>query len=226
MSKLLRMEFIFNRNYVFVMLLIFFAYFAYMVASISSPRLLLVMISLMVGLAMPVGLVGREDKFKTSSLVCSLPVRRAKIVCAKYIATWIMSGMFISYVLILAAVFPFAKVSIADILNLKSLLICLAFISLFYCVIIPFTIRFGIAGIIVFLVGTQVLGIVMLLLTRFLGPNGNPLRFIIGNLENGIRFVMNHPASPGFLLILFAVILFLNAASYLVSRLLYSRREF
>lgn len=225
MSKLLRMEFIFNRKYAAIMLVILSAYFAYMVTRFSSPRLFLVIISLMVGLAMPVGLVGREDKFKTAALVCSLPVRRSKIVCAKYAVTWIMSGFFFLYALFLAAVFPFAKVSVAGLLNLKSLLISLALISLFFCFIIPFTIRFGMAGIIIFLLGTQVLGIVMLLLTRFLKPNGNPLRFIFGNLENGIRFVMNRPGTPGFLLILFAAIFFLNAASYLVSCFLYSRRE-
>ncbi len=225
MSKLLRLEFIFNRKQILITLAIFSAYFAYMVTRFSSPKFFLVITSLMVGLAMPFVIIGREDKFKTSALVCSLPVRRAEIVLAKFATNWIVIGISLFYAFFLAAVLPFAKVSVAGLLNLKSLLISLALISLFFCFIIPFTTRFGLVGIIIFLVGSQVLGIVMILLTHFLGPKGNPLRFLIGNLEKGLRYLLNHPGTPGFLLILAAAIAFTNAVSFFVTRWLYARRE-
>ncbi len=226
MSKLIRMEFIFNRKQVFIILAIFSAYFAYMVTRFSSPRFFLIVTSLMVGLAIPIAIVGREDKFKTASLVCSLPVRRAEIVLAKYAAIWIMIGISLAYSLFLVAVFPFAKVSVSGILNLKSLLISLALISLFFCFVLPFTIRFGFAGIIIFLLSTQVFGIVMLLLGQFMGPKLNLFRVILRGLEKGVRAILNHPGSPDFLLLLVAAILLLNAFSFALSRWLHARREF
>jgi ABC-2 type transport system permease protein len=226
MSKLLRMEFIFNRKQILIILAIFSAYFAYMITRFSSPRFFLVITSLMVGLAIPIMIVGREDKFKTAALVCSLPVRRSEVVLAKYAINWIMIGFSLAYSLFLAAIFPFAKVSVAGILNLKSLLISLALISLFFCFILPFTTRFGFVGIIIFLVATQVLGIVMILLRQFLGPRLNLLRATLGNLEKGLRYVLNHPGTPAFLLVLVAAILLFNAVSFFITRWLYARREF
>ena len=226
MSKLIRMEFIFNRKQVFIILAIFSAYFAYMVTRFTSPRFFLVVTSLMVGLAIPIAIVGREDKFKTASLVCSLPVRRAEIVLAKYAAIWIMIGISLAYSLLIVAVFPFAKVSVAGILNLKSLLISLALISLFFCFVLPFTIRFGFVGIIIFLLSTQVLGIVVLLLGQFMGPKLNLLRVVFRSLEKGVRAILNHPGTPDFLLLLVAASLLLNAASFALSSWLYARREF
>jgi hypothetical protein len=226
MFKLLRMEFIFNRKQILITLAIFSAYFVYMSSRFASPRFFLVITSLMIGLAMPFGLVGREDKFKTGTLVCSLPVRRTKVVLAKYATNWITIGFSMAYALFLAAVVPFAKISVAEILNLKSLLVSLALISLFFCFILPFTTRFGMVGIIIFLVSTQLLGILVILLSQFLGPKFNLLRATLGNLEKGIRYVLHHPGTPGFILLLVAAILLFNSVSFFITRWLYARREF
>ncbi len=225
MSKLLRMEFIFNRKQILLTLAIFSAYFVYMSSRFESPRFFLIITSLMIGLAMPMGLVGREDKFKTAALVCSLPVRRSWIILAKYATSWIIIGVSFAYALFLAAVIPFAKVSVAEILNLKSLLIGLAFISLIFSFILPFTTRFGFVGIIIFLVSTQVFGIVMILLAQFLGPKRRLLKVVFDGLEKGARYVLNHPGTPGFLLVLVAAILIINAASFVITGWLYARKE-
>lgn len=226
MLKVLRMEFVFFRRQFAIIMAIFSVYFGWMVYSIPSPRVFLVLISLMIGLAMPFGILGREDKFKTASLVCSLPVRRSSIVLAKYAISWITIGIALVYSIVLTAVLPFGKVPVEEILNPKSLLISLAMISLFFSFILPFTTRFGLTGIIIFLVGTQMLGIVMLLLGQLLGRQNNPLRAFIRAVEGGFRSVLNHPSTPGFLLTLAAAILVLNAASFIISRALYARRDF
>jgi len=225
MIKVLRMEFVFNRRQLAITMAIFSIYFGWMANRIPSPRAFLVLTSLMIGLAIPFGILGREDKFKTASLVCSLPLRRSSVVLAKYAMSWITIGLALIYAIVLTAVLPFARIPLGEILNPKSLLISLAMISLLFSFILPFTTRFGLIGIIIFLVSTQVLGILLLVLGQILGPALNPLRMVIGTAENGIRFVLDHPSTSGFLLTLAASAVVLNAVSFFITRVLYARKE-
>lgn len=226
MLKLLRLEYLFNRRQVLIVLAIFTAYFAYMVARIDSPRVFVVSTIIMIGLSMPFTILGREDKFKTSALVCSLPVRRSTVVLGKYAATWAAIGLGLGYTLLLASVFPFSKIQIAEILTARNLFVALFLISLIFAVILPFTIRFGLVGIIILLVGFQLLGILALILSQVLGGANNPLRVFIRAVAGGLRTLLIHEATPGFLLALLAVGVAVSAASLFVSRALYVRRDF
>ena len=152
MLKVLRLEFLFSRRQLLIVLAIFTAYFAYIAARIDSPRLFVVTTSLMIGLSIPFTILGREDKFKTSALVCSLPVRRSTVVLGKYIATWAAIGLGLAYALALTAVLPFTKFRVAEVLTGRTLLVSLFLISLIFAVILPFTLRFGLTGIIILLV--------------------------------------------------------------------------
>lgn len=225
MFKLLRMEFLVNRRQLFIILAIFTLYFAFLVYRFPSPRFFLIITSLMIGLAMPFAILGREDKFKTGALICSLPVRRSTIALAKYVATWIVIFAGLAYAYFLGAVLPFSNVNVFEVMNLKSVLIALALASLLITFVLPFTIRFGLTGIIIFLIGTQLLGVIMLLLTQILGRQHNPLRFVLGALEKGIRAVFYHPPTLLFFLALLGAILALNAISFLIARPLYIRKE-
>lgn len=225
MLKLLRLEYLLNRRQVFIVLAIFTAYFAYMAYRIDSPRVFIVSTSIMIGLSMPFIILGREDKFKTAALVCSLPVRRATVVLGKYAATWAAIGLGLGYTLLFTAVFPFSKFSIGEILTARTLLVSLFLISLIFAVILPFTIRFGLAGIIILLVGCQLLGILALVLAQVLGGARNPLRVFFRAIEGGLRTLLTREATPAFLLTLLAAVVVLNAASLFISRVLYARRE-
>jgi hypothetical protein len=224
MLKLLRMDYIFNHRQTLITLAIFSCFILFAVNRIDSPRVFLVSISLMIGLAISLGSLGREDMFKTAALVCSLPVRRPTVVLSKYVASWISMGIVLGLSLAFASL-PLARVDVTEVLTVKSLMICLLLISLLAGFIIPFTIRFGIVGIIAFLVGSQLLGIVALMLAQFLGRGPNPLRTIIGAVERGLRALLYHEATAGFLLELLAAIAAINAASFFVSRALYARRD-
>jgi hypothetical protein len=219
------MEYLLNRRQILIMLAIFSGYFLFMAYRIDSPRVFLVTLCLMMGLAVPFGFVGREDKFKTAALVCSLPVRRMTIVLAKYAVSGIAMGLGLAYGLLLATALPFTKISVAEILTVKSVLISLFLVSLLSSFIIPFTIRFGLAGIIIFLVSGQLLGVVALILAQLLGRGPNPLRSAITAVEKGLRTLLYHEATPGFLALLAAAIIAVNGLSFLVSRALYARRD-
>jgi ABC-type transport system involved in multi-copper enzyme maturation permease subunit len=225
MLRILRLEFVFNRRQLLIVLAIFTAYFAYMAIQIDSPRVFVVTTSVMIGLSMPFTILGREDKFKTSALVCSLPVRRTAVVLGKYAATWGAIGLGLGYALLFAAVFPFAKFSAGEILTARNLLVSLFLISLLFAVILPFTVRFGLTGIIILLVSSQLLGILALLLAQLTGGARNPMRAVFRAVESGLRALLTREAPPGFLLTLLAVIVGVNALSFAVSRVLYARRE-
>jgi len=225
MLKILRLEYILNRRQIFIIMAIFTVYFAYMAYRIDSPRVFVVTTSIMIGLSMPFVILGREDKFKTAALVCSLPVRRATVVLGKYAATWAAIGLGLGYTLFFTAVFPFTKFGIGEILTARTLLVSLFLISLIFAVILPFTIRFGLTGIIILLVGCQLLGILALILAQVMGGVRNPLRLVFRAIENGLRALLTREVTPGFLLTLLAAIVAVNAASLLISRVLYARRE-
>jgi ABC-type transport system involved in multi-copper enzyme maturation permease subunit len=225
MRKILRLEYLFNRKQVLIVLAIFTAYFAYMVYQIDSPRVFVVATSVMIGLTMPLAILGREDKFKTAALVCSLPVRRTTVVLGKYAVTWAAIGFGLGYALLFKAVFPFSKFSIGEILTARNLLVSFFLISLIFAVILPFTIRFGLTGIIILLVGSQLLGILALLLAQLLGGAKNPMRIFFRAVETGLRSLLTREATPGFLLTLLAAFIAVNAASLFISRILYSRRD-
>lgn len=225
MLKILRLEYLFSRRQVLIVLAFFSAYFAYMAGRIDSPRLFIVMTSLMVGLSMPFVILGREDKFKTAALVCSLPVRRSTVVLGKYAATWIAIGLGLAYALVLTAVLPFSKIAVAEVLSLKTLLVCVFLISLVFAVILPFTLRFGLTGVIILLVGTQLLGIVALVLAQLSRMPNNPLRLLIRAVERGLRALLYHEPTAAFLLGLLAAVVAINALSVLAGWLLYMRRD-
>lgn len=225
MLKILRLEFLFGRRQVLLVILMFSAYFAYMAGRIDSPRLFIVMTSLMVGLSMPFVILGREDKFKTAALVCSLPVRRSTVVLGKYAATWIAIGLGLVYALVLTSVLPFSKIAVAEVLNLKTILVSVFLISLVFAVILPFTLRFGLTGVIILLVGTQLLGIVALVTAMIVRVPNNPLRVFLRAVERGLKTLLYHEPTAGFLLALLAAVLAINALSMLLGWALYARRD-
>jgi ABC-type transport system involved in multi-copper enzyme maturation permease subunit len=225
MLKLLRLEYLFNFRQILIVLAIFSAYFAWAVGRLDRPGLFIVSTSLMVGLGLSFAIVGREDKFKTAALVCSLPVRRSTVVLSKFAATWAAMLLGMGYTLFLAAVLPFSKVPLAGVLSLRNLLVSLFLMSLIFAVILPFTIRFGMVGIIILLVGSQLLGILALLLIQMFGRAGNPLRAFLRAVEGGLKFLLHHQATPGFLLALAGGIVAVNVLVILVSWAVYARRD-
>ncbi len=225
MLKLLRLEYLFNRRQILIICAIFSFYFAYAVNRIDSPGIFIVMTSIMVGLSIPFAIVGREDKFKTAVLVCSLPVRRSTVVLSKFAATWAAILLGLGYTVLLAAILPFSKVPLGGLLSVKSLFVSLLLMSLLFAVILPFTIRFGMTGIIILLVASQLLGILALLLAQMLGGARNPLRLFFRAAESGLKFLLHHQATPGYLVALAGGIVALNLLAILISRALYARRD-
>lgn len=227
MLKIMRQDLIFNRNNLFIILSImtgFFIYFSYR-AEDFSPRAFFLLAALYVGASIGVILVSREDKHKTGALTCSLPVRRSTIVAARFVLTWALMLLTLVYVTVLTAVLPFSRIDLASTVNVKFVLVGLLILSVVFSLMLPFTIRFGVTGVILFLVAGQILGILVLLLANFFGPGRIGLTSPLRSAVRGLRFLLGPESGAVHMLLAAAAIVVLNAGSYIISRALYVRRD-
>ncbi len=224
MFKLVRLEVLLNRKSLVTLYVLLGGYLAYVAYRSFSPRQYIGLISLVMGFAVPIAFQGREDRFRTSVLLCSLPARRSDIVKAKFAVTWAAIGLGLVYALAMAAL-PFSKITLQDVINLKGLLLLLFFSSLFFDCLLPLTIRFGFKGVMIMIVGFQLLGVLAMILIQLFGAQRNPLRSAFLAAEGFFRFFMRLESTPGNLLLLGASTIALNVGSYFVARALYARRD-
>jgi len=131
---------------------------------------------------LPISLIAKEDKFAATALTCSLPVTRHKVVTSRYLGGWLIAGGWMAVVLALGLLVP----PIRDLWGSgagNGLLTGFALIGFTIAVFVPFTIRFGMTGVLVGLVGLQVLGMVLFLVALATGD--------IEGIERTVRTVVD-----------------------------------
>ncbi|MDH4196025.1 MAG: ABC-2 transporter permease [Candidatus Aminicenantes bacterium] len=225
LRHLIRLEFLMSRKALLIMLGFAAACLAWAAAYFPSPRLYIVMVSFIIGLSLPVAVHGREDKFKTSSLLCSLPVRRSSVVLAKFTATWMALGAGYLFAVAVVAVLPFAKFPFREILTVREALLALALTSLAFAFVLPFIIRFGITGLMIGLVATQLLGVLLFTSALLFGRTNNPFRFVLDTAIKALKSLFHLKPTPGYLALLAVAVIAINAGSLLLARRVYLRRE-
>jgi ABC-type transport system involved in multi-copper enzyme maturation permease subunit len=178
-----------------------------------------------VGAMIPLSLVGREDKFRTAALTCSLPVTRDTVVASRYVGGWALAVT--GGLAIIAACYAVTLAGLAQPVGdwPGALLVAFVTIGLIMAGLLPFTMRFGLVGLMGFLVFTQVLGIVAFLSAVLFGGHGT-LRRAIGGGAGAVK-ALQEPLGPvGYDLFLVAAVVALNILSFFLSRWIYRRREF
>jgi hypothetical protein len=225
--KLIRLDLTFNRNSLLLVMAVmtgFFVYFTYRGDEIS-PRAFFLLAAFYVGASLSVTLAAREEKFKYGALTCSLPVRRSTIVAARFVLTWALMILALAYVVALAAALPFSRVDIGAALSVKFILTGFLILSLVFSLMLPFTLRFGVMGVMMFLVTAQVAGIVGLLLAGHLSGGrvsiGSPLSAAI----RGLKFLVGPESTATHMLLVAAAVVVLNIAAFIASKALYARRD-
>ena len=111
---------------------------------------------------LPVSLIAKEDKFSATAFTCSLPVTRNDIVTSRYLGGWLIAGGWMTAVLAFGLVAP----AVRDLWSNGAggaLLGGFAMLGLTIAIVVPFTIRFGMNGLLFGLVGLQALGMVLFL---------------------------------------------------------------
>jgi ABC-type transport system involved in multi-copper enzyme maturation permease subunit len=177
-----------------------------------------------VGSMIPLSLVGREDKFNSATLTCSLPVTRDMVVASRFVGGWLtaLGGA----LAILAACNLTALAGLGELAGGWSGALLAAFVTtgLLMAGLMPFTLRFGLAGLIGFLVATQLLGIVAFLAAALFGAHG-ALRAVIGGIAGALQVLRGAVGEIAYPLSLITVVVVLNVVSFLLSRWIYRRRE-
>ncbi len=225
LRNLIRLEYLMSRNALLIMLGFSAAFLVWAASYVPSPRLYIFMASFTIGLSLPVAVHGREDKFKTTSLLCSLPVRRSSVVLAKFTATWLIFGGGYVFAIAIVAVLPFAKFPFREILTVREALLALALTSLAFAFVLPFIIRFGITGLMIGLVAAQLLGVLFFASAVLLGRTNNPFRSLLSAVIEGLKSLFHREATPGYLALLAFSVIALNVGSLLLARAVYLRRE-
>ena len=224
MWTLIRMDLIFNRrmlgwNYAFYLLLL--PVYASLAPDVT-PALYAGFAAVICSMV-PLTLVAREDKFRTAALTCSLPVTRDAIVSARYWGGGLVTLAAIAVILAAGYLVPQTGFAARGAELGRPLLVAFVIAGLVQAALLPFTIRFGLAGLMVFLVGAQVLGVVALLSGMLLGLD--VLRGVIGTIGATLRAVRDGAGDAGLAAFLVTLVALLNLASHALSRRLYRARE-
>jgi len=225
LRHLIRFEVLLSRKALLIMLGIFAPFFVWAAVYLPSARFYIVMTSFFIGLSLPAGVHGREDKFKTTALLCSLPVRRSSVVLAKFTASWLIMGAGFLFAIAVVALFPLANFPLGEFLKAREVLLALGLTSLGFALVLPFIIRFGITGVLIGTAVAQLLGVLLFTSLLVFGRETNVLRSAVRVVIEGLRSLFYRDATPGYLAVLAAAVIVINAASFFLARSLYLRRE-
>jgi len=224
MWKLLRKDLIFNRRmlagtYLFHLLLL--SGFAMRDHSLPVP-LYAGFAAVMCGF-LPLSLVAREEKFRTAAFTCSLPVTRQAVVSARYVGGGLIAFLGAGLILALGYLVPQIGLAGRGVGPGAPLLVAFAVVGVVQAGLLPFTIRFGLVGLMVFLVAAQVLGMLVMLLAVFTG--GGTIRGVLDGWAaalHALHAALGDAATAGAVV---AGVLLLNLVSHRISCWLFRRRQ-
>jgi uncharacterized membrane protein len=224
MHRVMKKDLILNRNVIlingaiFAACLCFFAVFE----GGFSPTAYAGFSAFMVAF-LPAAMVTREDKFKAMILGCSLPVERRTIVRARFVLSVGMALVGVLGAFLLASFLPFSSLRAGDLFAWGPLMTGLAGITLVLSLLLPFTLRYGMKGILIFLVSAQVLGAVLFAFMQATRSSADKVLVekIVGALAR-LHALVGHTAFNALLVI---VLLATLGVSYLVSVRVFERRE-
>lgn len=224
MLRTIRKELILNRNVILMNGVIFLALLTFFATMDSEMpvKLYAGWSSLMLSF-LPATMVTREDKFKAMTLGCSLPVSRKTVVQARFALSGGLAFLGILAAFLLGGFFPTSTFQPGDLFAWGPVIIGLSGITIVLSILLPITLRFGMHGIFIFLVGSQVLGVVMLTLVNVMGSSVDKRA-----VDRIVGFFVRAHATLGattFNLCLVAFLLSLLSVSYLVSVRVFENRE-
>lgn len=222
MLSLIRKDLILNKKNLLIYMAMFTAYIIWF-SSQASPRIYLVFVCVLVSM-MSVTLQAREDKFKGAALTFSLPFNRKTIVFSRYLTSWLLMLAAWLYTLILTCIIPISKIGPGDLLTLEAVFFALVLMTLIFSFLLPFTIRFGIVGLMGFLVFLQVLGIVALVMAMRT-QKADLIRTTITWVSDGVAYLSGLLGTAGFYLFLLFLAVGLSFGSLKLSQFLMSRKE-
>lgn len=221
MFKFILKDFFLHKKYILSLGILYPLYVGWFGSRLDSPRVyaLLAAFMYMIVALFP---YTREDKLKAVGLSLSLPATRREIILGRFLTSWtLMTGLWILGTA-LALLMPGGKLGAAHLLGLGSILTILAYMTAFLAVFTPLAIRFGMVGLMIFLVAMQVLGIVAMLLRA----RTQTLKALIGSVGRGVATAQEALGPAGAVAAVLIVFLIVNYASFELSVFLFKRKDY
>jgi len=224
MRRVMEKDLILNRNVILINGAIFAAclsFFAIWEADLP-PRVYAGFSAFMVAF-LPAVMVTREDKFKAMILGCSLPVERKTIVRARFVLSVGMALVGVLGAFLLGAFLPSSSFRAGDLFAWGPLMTGLAGITLVLSLLLPFTLRYGMKGILIFLVSAQILGAILLVIMQVTQSSAD--KVLMGKILGALAWIHSLVGHTAFNALLVIFLLATLGVSYLVSVRVFERRE-
>ncbi len=207
--------------------LIFATFQAWFVREINQPTVWLVFVCIYMSFLTVIP-INVDDKAGTYAWSCTLPVTRADLVRGRYVTAWAMILGLFALTIALTAFVPGSKLPPAMYLEPNRLLLTIGIATFILGLIIPFTLQFGLMGVMLMLVVLQLVGAGMFVVAKLSGAmdaveGGVAVPFRA--LAAGITALREALPSPIFQLVLLAVLVLLNWGSYRFALALFRRKE-
>jgi ABC-2 type transport system permease protein len=223
MRNLILKDLILNKKFLLLMGLLYILYMGLFFSRIDNPKVDIFLITFL-SFILPVMIYTREDKFKAAVMSCSLPATRRQIILARYVLGWLL--MILGYVLAVSAilVIPGHKLGPADLFNARTIFLALALMTLYFSILMPFLIRFGMVGFFVFLISLQVLGVITLTLASKKMLNLD-IKAWVAAINNAFISLNARLGTPGYFAFLLSLMIILNLASFACSVFIFKRKD-
>lgn len=226
--ELLQRDWYLHRRALLMVILIFSAFEAYFVLVANHPRSWLVFTCIYISFFVIVPMT-RDDKFRAQAWASTLPVTRADLVRARYVASWVIVALALLAVMVLAALLPGSKLASALPVDPRSLLLAATVITIIFFLLIPFTIRFGLMGVFIGLAAIQLVGAGLFVFAASTGS--------FEAVEGGVAAVFKPPIaavaairnslpSMAFNIVALIALALINWVGYRLALALFRRREF
>lgn len=175
---------------------------------------------------LPVMISGGEERSRTSAFACSLPVRRSRIVLARYLLPFALFPGWMAYCVGLVWALDGFRLPV-DLLRLDVIASALAVQALTVSVTTPLILSLGFIGLVVGLVAVQVLALGVLIVGPRFGLRHGILAIedAVRSIGPGLRALRASMGGPAFYLAEFAALAALLALSCTVSCALFRRRD-
>lgn len=175
---------------------------------------------------LPIMISGRDDRFRTNSFACALPVSRRQIVLARYLLCPVLFPVWTLCLVALLWAFSGFRLPV-DLLRPDAYVTALAFQALAVAVFTPLMLRFGYKGFLYGLIGLQVLGVLVLVVGSRVGLTSGISAFegAIGSIGPGVRRLHTRMGDTAFFSAAFAAVAAALGLSCLVSCVLFRRRD-
>jgi len=227
LHKLLMREWILTRRTLLAIVGIYLVFQAYFVCRASSPRQFLIFAAVYASF-LTLTLFLREDKFRATAWTCTLPVSRRDLVQARFLGAWIFVAGNLSLALALAAVMPGSAVRVAAVLEPATLFLAATAVTTVLALMLPFAIRFGLLGVMIFLVSIQLLGSAVLVIAVYSRGRAPSTGILAGGMEvltEGLVALRSSLSPPVFYLAAALALIAVNWLGYRLAVGLFRRRE-